>query len=43
MKGVFGLADAKPDVYVCGMMRVTVLDRVLPPPSEKTVSLVNRK
>lgn len=27
-------ADAKPGVYVCGMMRVTVLDRVLPPPSE---------
>lgn len=26
--------DAKPGVYACGMMRVTVLDRVLPPPAE---------
>ena len=27
-------ADAKPGVYDCGMMRVTVVDRVLPPPKE---------
>ncbi len=27
-------ADAKPGVYVCGMMRVKVLDRVLPPPQK---------
>jgi len=27
-------ADAKPGAYDCGMMRVTVLDRVLPPPKE---------
>ena len=27
-------ADAKPGVYECGMMRVRVVDRVLPPPRE---------
>ena len=27
-------ADAKPGVYACGMMRVTVLDRALPPAKE---------
>ena len=27
-------ADAKPGVYECGMMRVRVVDRVLPPPKE---------
>ena len=27
-------ADAKPGVYDCGMMRVKVVDRVLPPPKE---------
>lgn len=27
-------ADAKPGVYECGMMRVRVVDRVLPPPSK---------
>ena len=27
-------ADAKPGVYECGMMRIRVVDRVLPPPGE---------
>ncbi len=27
-------ADAKPGVYECGMMRIRVVDRVLPPPKE---------
>ena len=27
-------ADAKPGVYACGMMRLKVVDRVLPPPKE---------
>ena len=27
-------ADAKPGVYKCGMMRIRVVDRVLPPPGE---------
>ena len=27
-------ADAKPGIYECGMMRVRVVDRVLPPPKE---------